>query len=227
MSGGPYYTNPLQGEDYSYAVGDSSHVGFYDSASGGSSIGSPDISQDPKECNNLTQYDQFQPYLYQYETPEMYHASHLAATIELKIEDLYDDVDLRTKRATSTTGANPATSQIHSRRRAQNRASQRAFRNRKEKHVKEVEARLQELEGKYRDLSESYESLQTEYVVAKQELGKLTAEERSQSQSESPKATYVMPESGLDGGPGEDLSNILFGNEVFSFEAVSMTTGAI
>lgn len=106
------------------------------------------------------------------------------------------------------------------RRRAQNRASQRAFRNRKEKHVKEVEARLQELEGKYRDLSESYESLQTEYVVAKQELEKLTAEERSRSQSESPRSTFVLPDSGLDGGTTEDLSNILFENEVFSFETV-------
>ncbi|KFY35905.1 hypothetical protein V494_05489 [Pseudogymnoascus sp. VKM F-4513 (FW-928)] len=220
MSGGAsYYTNPLQGEDYSYTVGDAGHVGFYDSASGGSSIGSPDIQQDPK-YNSLTQYDQFQPYLYQYETPEMYHASQLAATIELKIEDLYDDVDLRTKRATTTAAGNPATSQIHSRRRAQNRASQRAFRNRKEKHVKEVEARLQELEGKYRDLSESYESLQTEYVVAKQELEKLTAEERSHSQSQSPTASYVIPDSGFDGGTGEDLNKILFENEVFSFETV-------
>ncbi|KFY74351.1 hypothetical protein V499_05613 [Pseudogymnoascus sp. VKM F-103] len=220
MSGGSYYTNPLQGEDYSYAVVDSSHVGFYDSASGGSSIGSPDISKDPKEYNNLTQYDQFQPYLFQYETPEMYHASQLAATIELKIEDLYDDVDLRTKRPPTTAGANPATSQVHSRRRAQNRASQRAFRNRKEKHVKEVEARLQELEGKYRDLSESYESLQTEYVLAKQELEKLTAKERSQSQSKSPTPSFVLPDTGFDGGTGEDLSNILFENEVFSLETV-------
>lgn len=45
MSGGAYYTNPLQGEDYSYSVVDSSHVGFYDSASGASSIGSPEIPQ--------------------------------------------------------------------------------------------------------------------------------------------------------------------------------------
>lgn len=44
----------------------------------------------------------------------MYHASQLAATIELKIEDLYDDVDLRTKRPASTAGGNPASSQIHS-----------------------------------------------------------------------------------------------------------------
>ncbi|KFY55697.1 hypothetical protein V496_06919 [Pseudogymnoascus sp. VKM F-4515 (FW-2607)] len=221
MSGGAYYTNPLQGEDYSYSVVDSSHVGFYDSASGGSSIGSPEIPQEPKEYNNPTQYNQFQPYLYQYETPEMHHASQLAATIELKIEDLYDDVDLRTKRATPAAGSNPATSQIHSRRRAQNRASQRAFRNRKEKHVKEVEARLQELEGKYRDLSESYESLQTEYVVAKQELEKLTAEERSQSQSKSPTPRFVLPDTGFHGGTGDDLSNILFEDEAFSFESAT------
>jgi hypothetical protein len=79
---------------------------------------------------------------------------------------------------------------------------------------------LQELEGKYRDLSESYESLQTEYVVAKQELEKLTAEERSQSQSESPGASHAMPDGGYDGGTGEELSKILFENEVFSFESV-------
>lgn len=80
---------------------------------------------------------------------------------------------------------------------------------------------MQELEGKYRDLSESYESLQTEYVVAKQELEKLTAEERSQSQSESPRPSLVLPDGdGFDSGTGEDLSNILFENEVFSFESV-------
>ena len=43
----------------------------------------------------------------------MSEAAHLAATIELKIEDLYDDVDLRTKRP-SAAAANPATSQVHS-----------------------------------------------------------------------------------------------------------------
>lgn len=79
---------------------------------------------------------------------------------------------------------------------------------------------MQELEGKYRDLSESYESLQTEYMVAKQELEKLTAEERSQSQSESPRPSFVQPDGEFDGGTGEDLGSILFENEVFSFEAV-------
>lgn len=73
-----------------------------------------EVFQGSKEYNNLSQYDQFDPYLYQYETPDMRHAANLAATIELKIEDLYDDVDLRTKRSTSTAGANPATSQLHS-----------------------------------------------------------------------------------------------------------------
>lgn len=58
-------------------------------------------------------------------------------------------------------------------------------------------------------------------MVAKQELEKLTAEERSQSQSESPRPSFVLPDGGeFDGGTGEELSNILFENEVFSFETV-------
>jgi chromosome segregation ATPase len=56
------------------------------------------------------------------------------------------------------------------RRRAQNRESQRAFRDRKEKHRRELEQRLGELEGRHTDLSRSYEILEVEYSNAKQEL---------------------------------------------------------
>ncbi|KKY21916.1 hypothetical protein UCRPC4_g03419 [Phaeomoniella chlamydospora] len=42
------------------------------------------------------------------------------------------------------------------RRRAQNRASQRAFRERKEKHVKALEQQLSKLHEKHHDLLESY-----------------------------------------------------------------------
>lgn len=42
------------------------------------------------------------------------------------------------------------------RRRAQNRASQRAFRERKEKHVKGLEHQLEELHEKHQDLLQSY-----------------------------------------------------------------------
>ena len=48
------------------------------------------------------------------------------------------------------------------RRRAQNRASQRAFRERKEQHVKEVEAKLAEVEAKYESLEEKYRATEQE-----------------------------------------------------------------
>lgn len=106
------------------------------------------------------------------------------------------------------------------RRRAQNRASQRAFRDRKEKHVKEVEARLQELEGKYSDLSQSYETLQTEYVRAKQQLDKLNVEEgaRDSQSSSSPRDSLFLVDGEFDGAVDQDLSSILFENELLCFE---------
>jgi predicted nuclease with TOPRIM domain len=45
---------------------------------------------------------------------------------------------------------------MHLRRRAQNRASQRAFRERKEKHVKGLERQLEDLHEKHQDLLQSY-----------------------------------------------------------------------
>lgn len=58
-------------------------------------------------------------------------------------------------------------------------------------------------------------------MVAKQELEKLTAEERSQSQSKSPTPSFVLPDTGFHGGTGDDLSNILFEDEAFSFETAT------
>jgi len=66
------------------------------------------------------------------------------------------------------------------RRRAQNRASQRAFRDRKEKHMRELEQRLGELEGRHSDLTRSYESLQQEYMTIKGELERLRNESKEQ-----------------------------------------------
>ncbi|EDN95661.1 hypothetical protein SS1G_11540 [Sclerotinia sclerotiorum 1980 UF-70] len=62
---------------------------------------------------------------------------------------------------------------VISRRRAQNRASQRAFRDRKEKYMRELEQRLRELEGRYNVLSRLYESLQLEVTSVKQELDRM------------------------------------------------------
>ena len=48
------------------------------------------------------------------------------------------------------------TNRLVQRRRAQNRASQRAFRERKEKHVKGLERQLEDLHEKHQDLLQSY-----------------------------------------------------------------------
>jgi len=52
-----------------------------------------------------------------------------------------------------------AISSMHMRRRAQNRASQRAFRERKERHAQELQRQLDELQEKHQALQESYDEL--------------------------------------------------------------------
>jgi len=64
-------------------------------------------------------------------------------------------------------------SRILSRRRAQNRASQQAYRKRQEKHRKGLEEALTELQALHSDLNQSYENLQLEYSAGKQELENL------------------------------------------------------
>lgn len=59
---------------------------------------------------------------------------------------------------------------INKRRRAQNRASQAAFRARQQQRTKELEEKLTQLEKEHEDLSQSYESLQLQHSITKQEL---------------------------------------------------------
>ena len=56
------------------------------------------------------------------------------------------------------------------RRRAQNRASQRAFRERKERHVKNLEQQLEDLHHQYKELRRAYDQQQEEVVNLKAEL---------------------------------------------------------
>ncbi|KAI9767795.1 MAG: hypothetical protein M1840_005476 [Geoglossum simile] len=82
----------------------------------------------------------------------------------------------RRKRRPSSAKDKDNLSQIHSRRRAQNRASQRAFRDRKEKHVKELERRFEELEGKHKALEQSYSELSVSQESLRKEIEELEAE---------------------------------------------------
>ncbi|KAI2625873.1 hypothetical protein GGR54DRAFT_520132 [Hypoxylon sp. NC1633] len=58
---------------------------------------------------------------------------------------------------------------VLSRRRAQNRASQRAYRERKDQRIKDLEILLGEAQKKNDVLNQAYSSLQTEYIRLKRE----------------------------------------------------------
>ncbi|MCJ1476972.1 hypothetical protein MMC13_005642 [Lambiella insularis] len=66
-----------------------------------------------------------------------------------------------------------AISSMHMRRRAQNRASQRAFRERKEKHAQDLQRQLDELDSKHQELLNSYGKLDTTNTHLTTELDEL------------------------------------------------------
>jgi AP-1-like factor len=154
--------------------------------------------------------------------------------VELDIEGLYEDHDRRRrKNGNEKIVASHVHSVcysfdtkdikywLHQRRRAQNRASQRAFRDRKEKHMRDLEQRLGELEGRHNDLSRSYESLQVEYSSVKQELDRLRKEKGDASSTNSPESVgnsdqKVWNESGVEG-----LDPLLFDVSAYCFEQES------
>lgn len=62
------------------------------------------------------------------------------------------------------------------RRRAQNRASQRAYRERKDQRIKDLEVLLTEAQQRNDVLSQAYGALQAEYLRLKSEQGPATAQ---------------------------------------------------
>lgn len=92
-------------------------------------------------------------------------------------------------------------------------ASQRAFRDRKEKHMRELEQRLGELEGRHNDLSRSYDSLQAEYATAKGELDRLRKEN---ARLEGTSRNYHGKE--YEEPTGEILDPLLFDVSAFCFD---------
>lgn len=71
------------------------------------------------------------------------------------------------------------------RRRAQNRAAQRAFRERKEKHAKDLEQKLSELTVKYQSLETSHSELTAAYEKLHKTLEILTQKEEAEGGSRS------------------------------------------
>ncbi|KAL2437189.1 hypothetical protein ABEF95_016734 [Exophiala dermatitidis] len=77
--------------------------------------------------------------------------------------------------STGAKGKDQITS-MHVRRRAQNRASQRAFRERKEKHLKGLEHQLEDLHEKHQDLLQSYTRQADEVTKLNNRIAELTTE---------------------------------------------------
>ncbi|MCJ1259847.1 hypothetical protein MMC24_007686 [Lignoscripta atroalba] len=70
-------------------------------------------------------------------------------------------------------------SSMHMRRRAQNRASQRAFRERKEKHTQELQQQLDDLEAKHENLTSSFADLGATNAKLRTELEQLRSRIKS------------------------------------------------
>ncbi|KAI4108542.1 MAG: hypothetical protein L6R37_000978 [Teloschistes peruensis] len=93
------------------------------------------------------------------------HAQHQAALLSSSVEftdltaPVHEDRRRSRKGSTATMLDKQAISNMRIRRRAQNRASQRAFRERKEKHVQALETQLSALEDRHRDLQASHEQM--------------------------------------------------------------------
>lgn len=133
---------------------------YFDSTSDSSSPSSPHVNQ--RSFSNSMPFE-----MYQYPaTPASYYPTQGSTKLPISmISSTLDEKDRRRKRSdASKPGEKETFTNMHlQRRRAQNRASQRAFRERKEKHVKGLEHQLEELHEKHQDLLQSY-SKQTEEV---------------------------------------------------------------
>lgn len=110
--------------------------------------------------------------------------------------------DRRRRRSnTNNTQDKETVSNMRIRRRAQNRASQRAFRERKEKHVQHLEAELSELENKHRTLAKSYTDLDSTHALLKREVKQLKSELDSVKSSR---------EGSVNGNESQSTSNTFF-----------------
>ncbi|PGH00369.1 hypothetical protein AJ79_08221 [Helicocarpus griseus UAMH5409] len=101
----------------------------------------------------------------------------------------------RRRRRTNASKDKENMSSMHLRRRAQNRVSQRAFRERKEKHLKGLENQLQDIHNKHHNLIQSYTRQTDEVQRLNNRIQQLTAElDLLRSSNEDTFNDALMPE---------------------------------
>lgn len=125
-----------------------------------------------------TNIDGFEYNLYANPTDTPHFIDHQPAIVNsIEFMDLTAPQHEDRRRRRSTTVQDKETvSNMRIRRRAQNRASQRAFRERKEKHVQHLEEQLEDLETKHRTLAKSYTDLDSTHDKLKREVKQLRGE---------------------------------------------------
>lgn len=101
----------------------------------------------------------------------------------------------RASRTRSSSEEKDGLTPAQSRRKAQNRAAQRAFRERKERHVKELEAKLTALESSTQNLQSDNERLKLALQRAKteNEILRATSGQHSPTSSSNMSASYPAP----------------------------------
>ncbi|MCJ1464415.1 hypothetical protein MMC07_003028 [Pseudocyphellaria aurata] len=126
----------------------------------------------------FTHLDGFEYNLYGNPTDTPHFLDHQPAILNsIEFMDLTAPQHEDRRRRRSTTAQDKETvSNMRIRRRAQNRASQRAFRERKEKHVQHLEEQLEDLETKHRTLAKSYTDLDSTHDKLKREVKQLRGE---------------------------------------------------
>ncbi|OAP63982.1 hypothetical protein AYL99_03209 [Fonsecaea erecta] len=122
---------------------------------------------DPGRYGDLELQDEFRRFT-NVDSPEAFSGDDAGDSIGMNGLNLVGDVEVSaTEQSTmspSTDSELPAESRSKMRRRAQNRASQRAFRERKEKHLRSLKSTLENLAEKHQKLLDSY-SQQSEIVA--------------------------------------------------------------
>jgi len=176
---------------------------YLDSTSESSSPRSPQIDMNNMVYNNnLT----FEMYSYGSNPSAFYTMQPGRIPVEYTGSSTLDERDRR-RRRTSVSSAKDkeAIPNMHLRRRAQNRASQRAFRERKERHVKGLEHQLEDLHEKHQDLLQSYSRQADEVAKLNSRIQELNTEiETLRSSSDLSFSEFLTPDK-FDAVPGSDL----------------------
>jgi len=177
---------------------------YLDSTSESSSPSSPHTSD--TSAMGFSNPLSFEMYSYNSNPSTFYTMQQGRIPVEYTGSSTLDERDRRRRRtSTSSSKDKEALPNMHLRRRAQNRASQRAFRERKERHVKGLEHQLEDLHDKHQDLLQSYTRKADEVSKLNTRISELNSEiEHLRTSSDLSFSDFLTPNK-FDAVPGSDM----------------------